>query len=211
MARSLTADQVRRWRLRSQLLAGDRPGDVHEVVRRMGGVQAQDTPASRLALRPRGDRLDARAVRAACDRERSVVRTWAMRGTLHMVAAEDVGWLVALFGPGLVAANRRRRRQLGLDEDRAERALPAIRKALADGPLPRAELVGRLAGLGVALDPRSQAPAHLLAYAAGKGLVCRGPDLDGDGPTYVLLDDWVGRRRPLDPEAARAELTRPYP
>jgi Winged helix DNA-binding domain len=211
MARELSADQVRRWRLRSQLLAGDRPGDVHEVVRRMGGVQAQDTAASRLALRPRGRRLDARAVRAACDRERSVVRTWAMRGTLHMVAAEDVGWLVALFGPGLVAATRRRRLQLGLDDDRAERALPVLRKVLADGPLPRAELVARLAGLGVVLDPRSQAPAHLLAYAAARGLVCRGPDLDGDEPTYVLLDDWVDRQQPpLDLEAALAELARRY-
>jgi hypothetical protein len=210
MARSLSADQVRRWRLRSQLLAGDRPGDVHEVVRRMGGVQAQDTPASRLALRPRGTGLDAPAVRAACDRERSVVRTWAMRGTLHMVAAEDVGWLVALFGPGLVAADRRRRRQLGLDDGLCARALTAIGNVLADGPLPRGELVERLAGHGVVLDPRSQAPAHLLAYAAAHGLVCRGPDLDGDEPTYVLLDDWVGRRRALDPEAALAELTRRY-
>jgi Winged helix DNA-binding domain len=211
MARSLSGDQVRRWRLRSQLLTGERPGDVHEVVRHMGGVQAQDTPASRLALRPRGAGLDARAVRAACDRERSVVRTWAMRGTLHMVTAEDVGWLVALLGPGFAAASRRRRLQLGLDEDLCARALPAIRKVLAaDGPLPRGELVARLAGEGVVVDPRGQAPAHLVGYAAARGVVCRGPDLDGDEPTYVLLDDWVGRRRVLGPEAALAELTRRY-
>jgi len=212
MTRSLSEDQVRRLRLRSQRLTGDRPGDVHEVVRVMGGIQAQDTAASRLAVRPRGAGLDARAVRDACNRDRALVRTWAMRGTLHMVTAADVGWLIALLGPVFAAANRRRRLQLGLDDDRCARGLRAIGKVLgAHGPLPRGELVSRLAGEGVAVDPRSQAPAHLVAYAAMRGLVCRGPDLDDDEPTYVLLDDWVGERRAaLDPEAALAELTHRY-
>jgi hypothetical protein len=63
----------------------------------------------------------------------------------------------------------------------------------------------------VVVDPRSQAPAHLVAYAAMQGLVCRGPDLDGDEPTYVLLEDWVGERPVApDPEAALAELTHRY-
>jgi DNA glycosylase AlkZ-like len=212
MTRPLSEDQVRLLRLRAQRLTGERPGDVHEVVRVMGGIQAQDTAASRLAVRPRSAGLDAAAVRGACNRERSVVRTWAMRGTLHMVTAEDVGWLVALLGPVFAAANRRRRLQLGLDDDACERGLRAIGKVLgAGGPLPRGELVSRLAGEGVAVDPRSQAPAHLVGYSGLRGLVCRGPDLDGDEPTYVLLDDWVGGRRPaLDPEAALAELTRRY-
>jgi hypothetical protein len=211
MTRSLSEDQVRLLRLRAQRLAGERPGDVHEVVRVMGGIQAQDTAASRLAVRPRGAGLDAAAVRDACNRERSVVRTWAMRGTLHMVTAEDAGWLVALLGPGFAAANRRRRLELGLDDDTCERGLRAIGKVLAHGPLPRGELVSRLAGEGVVVDPRGQAPAHLVGYAAMGGLVCRGPDLDGDEPTYVLLDDWLGdRRAALDPEAALAELTRRY-
>jgi Winged helix DNA-binding domain len=211
MTRSLSEDQTRRLRLRSQRLTGQRPAGVHEVVRAMGGIQAQDTAASRLAVRPRGAGLDARAVRAACNRDRSVVRTWAMRGTLHMVTAEDVRWLVALLGPGFAAANRRRRRQLGLDDDTCDRGLRAIGKVLADGPLPRGELVSRIAREGVAIDPRGQAPAHLVAYAAMQGLICRGPDLDGDQPTYVLLEDWVGGPSgPLDPEAALAELTRRY-
>jgi len=149
MTRSLSEDQVRRLRLRSQRLTGDRPGDVHEVVRVMGGIQAQDTPASRLAVRARGAGLDARAVRDACNRDRALVRTWAMRGTLHMVTAADVGWLIALLGPVFAAANRRRRLQLGLDDDRCARGLRAIRKVLgAHGPLPRGALVSRLASEG---------------------------------------------------------------
>jgi uncharacterized protein YcaQ len=60
----------------------------------------------------------------------------------------------------------------------------------------------------VVLDPRSQAPAHLVVHAARMGLVCRGPDLAGDQPTYVGLADWVGERPALEPDAALAELAR---
>jgi hypothetical protein len=206
----LTGDQVRQLRLRAQRLTGRRPRDVAEVVRAVGGLQAQDTPASRLAVRPRGPALDEAAVRRACDQDRSVVRTWAMRGTLHMVAAEDAGWLVALLGPRFAVADRRRRLQLGLDQDVCDRAMAALPVVLAGGPLSRADLVRALAAEGVRVDPRGQAPAHLVGYAAMHGLVCRGPDLDGDVPSYVLLEEWAGAGRALDPDDALAELARRY-
>jgi hypothetical protein len=139
-----------------------------------------------------------------------------MRGTLHMVAAEDVGWLVGLLGPVFAAADRRRRLQLGLDDDLCERALAALPAVLAAGPLSRADLVRGLAAEGVRIDPSGQAPAHLVGYAALRGLVCRGPDLDGDQASYVLREDWVGPGqtgpvdRPLGPDDALAELARRY-
>jgi hypothetical protein len=149
-------------------------------------------------------------VRRVCDQDRSVVRTWAMRGTLHMVAAEDAGWLVALLGPGFAAGNRRRRLQLGLDDARCERALAALPDVLAGGPLSRADVVAGLTADGVEIEPKGQAPAHLVGYAAMRGLICRGPDLDGDEPTYVLLEAWAGAGRPLDGDDALAELARRY-
>jgi hypothetical protein len=219
-----TPDQVRRARLRAQLLTGRRPRSVAEVVRALGGLQAQDTPASRLAIRPRSTGLDQDDVRRACNQERSVVRTWVMRGTLHMVAAEDAGWLVRLLGPTFAAAGRRRRLQLGLDDRLLARALEALPAVLAGGPLPRAELVRALAAKGVEVDPDGQAPAHLVGYAALCGLVCRGPDLDGDEASYVLLEDWAGdnrggpgdrrggppENRALEGDDALAELARRY-
>jgi hypothetical protein len=133
-----------------------------------------------------------------------------MRGTLHMVAAEDAGWLVGLLGPAFLAAGRRRRRQLGLDDRLLGRAMEALPAVLAGGPLPRAELVRALAAKGVRADAEGQAPAHLVGYAALSGLVCRGPDLDGDEASYVLLEDWAGPGRTLDGEDALAELARRY-
>jgi hypothetical protein len=197
--------------MRSQRLCGTRPTTVEGVLEAVFALQAQDTRASRLAVRARSDGLSAADVIRACNETRSVVRTWAMRGTLHMVAAEDVGWLVNLLGPGIAAADRRRRLQLGLDDALSERALKAIKAILAaSGSLTRAELMERLARKGVKVDPSTNAAAHLCVYAAAHGLICRGPDRPDDEPTYVLLEDWVGKQQALQPEAALAELARRY-
>ena len=91
-----------------------------------------------------------------------------MRGTLHMVAAEDVGWLVALLGPGFAAGNRRRRLQLGLDDRLCERALETLPAVLADGPLSRADLVRgprRQGGPDPARGPGPGPPGRLRGHA----------------------------------------------
>jgi hypothetical protein len=216
MARALTDDEVRRLRMRSQRLAKRRPAAVDAVVRGVGALQAQDTQASRLAVRARSEALDAAAVTRACNEERCVVRTWLMRGTLHMVAAEDIGWMLRFLGPSLAAGDRRRRLQLGLTDDVCERALLAIRETLAGGgrgmprPYTRAELVRALAGVGVQIEPKGQAPAHMVFYAATRGLICRGPEREDDEPSYVLLEGWVDRQLDREPEDALAELARRY-
>jgi len=193
--------------MRSQRLYGPRPKTVVGVLLDVFALQAQDTRASRLAVRARSEGLGAQAVIQACNQDRAVVRTWAMRGTLHMLPAQDVGWLVGLLGPALAAGDRRRRLQLQLDDAFLERAIRAIRSALAAyGPLTRGELMRELAMKGVAVDPRTNAAAHLCFHAAARGLICRGPDRADDEPTYVLFEDWVSKRspRPKDPLAELA-------
>lgn len=87
-----------------------------------------------------------------------------MRGTLHLVAAEDLRWLVALLGPRFAAADRGRRHRLGLDDELAERALPAIPEVLAGRALTRAELMESLAEAGILVDvrPFGRLPARAL-------------------------------------------------
>src|SRR5689334_1905273 len=117
MSRSIPTATVLAIRMRRQGLAGRRATDVATAAGTAAGLQAQDLGASRLAVRVRTTGLDEAAVARACDTERAVVRTWLMRGTLHMVPAEDVRWLVGLLGPGIVRRYRGRRHQLGLDDD----------------------------------------------------------------------------------------------
>jgi hypothetical protein len=213
---SLAPDQIRAARWHALLLGGprDRPGTpgtaVAGVAGHLGGLQAQAARAARLAVRPRAAGLNAADVDRACA-DRGVTRTWAMRGTLHLVATTDVRWMTGLFGPISNRKDRRRRLQLGLGDEFCERALAALASILAgSSPLTRAELIERLAAAGVEIDGRTQQPPHLLGYAAGRGLICRGPDRSGDEPTYVLLDEWVPQGPALSRDDALAELARRY-
>ncbi|HEY0717949.1 MAG TPA: winged helix DNA-binding domain-containing protein [Streptosporangiaceae bacterium] len=212
METSLTPGQLRAARWHAQLLDGrGAPGaGVAGVVAHLGGLQAQAAPPARLAVRPRAAGLTAAAVDRACA-GREVTRTWAMRGTLHMVATADLGWMTALLGPVSVRKDRGRRARLGLDDQLCEQALAALASILAgSAPLTRAEIIGRLADQGVRIDPRTQQPPHLLGYAAGRGLICRGPDRPGEEPTYVRLDEWAPGARVLPRDDALAELARRY-
>ena len=134
-----------------------------------------------------------------------------MRGTLHVVAAEDLRWLLHLLGPVFVRAGATRHAQLGLDDALKSRGVAAVRTILTDtGPLTRYELVDRLRKRNIKLDPKSQAPIHLIRLAALEGILCLGPDRDDGEATYVLLDDWVSPAPGRSRENALAELARRY-
>lgn len=212
--RALSDDEVLALRTRAQRLAAARVRgpvpEVAEVVAAVVGVQAQAVTPARLGVRVRSSGLTADSVRQA-GAQRSVVRTWTLRGTLHLVAADDVGWLVGLLGPASAARNARRRAELGLDPALVDRALRALPGVLADRGLTRAELVRALAATGVAVAPGGQAPAHLVACAAMHGLVCYGPDRTDGEPTIVALASWLGRTAaPLAADEALALLARRY-
>ena len=110
----------------AQGLGAERARDAHGAVRAALAIQAQDTRSARLGVRARSEGLTTEDVVRACSQERSVVRTWAMRGTLHMLAVEDVRWITGLVGPVVEAKDARRRLGLGLDPGLSERILAEI-------------------------------------------------------------------------------------
>src|SRR6266487_4519633 len=214
MSISLSDDQLRFLRLRAQRLTPRKQGEVigvAQVVKEVCGFQAQDASAATLAVRSRSVGLFVSDVEQARVHDRSIIRTWGPRGTLHLLASDDVGWLLPLLGPVFVAGDRRRREELGLSEDICVRSMRIIRNVLSNqGPLTRTELIEHLATNGIRLE--GQARPHLLARAALEGLICLGPDR-GAEPTYVLLKDWIDQEltgHSLTEDAAYAELTRRY-
>jgi hypothetical protein len=171
-------------------------------------LQAQDARAAALAVRARMAGVTAGDVERARVEERSVVRTWAMRGTLHLVASEDLGWLLGLFGERYLAANARRRAQLGLDQAATGRGVRVVRELLAErGPSTRREVAAALAAAGVAHE--GQATIHVLYAAALGGEVCYGPG-QGREETFVALREWTRVGRARSREAALGELARRY-
>jgi Winged helix DNA-binding domain len=152
--------------------AGAVPDAPRASVAHLLAVQAQDIRAARLALRARGGAASATDVEAALSAG-SLVVAWLMRGTLHLVAREDHGWLHALTGAQLVPSCRRRLAQLGVTETGADRAADLIVRTLADdGPQTRAGLAERLAAAG--LPTEGQITPHLLGLAAARGSIALG-------------------------------------
>ncbi len=206
---ALTPSRLRALRWRAQCLdAPARHDDPARLLTAVCGVQAQEPAAAALAARARTRGLTAAAVEQARVETRAVVRTWAMRGTLHLLASDDLGWLLPILGPPAMRASERRRAALGLDAAATAHGVKLLRHVLAErGPLTRAEIVAALAPRGVALP--GQAAPHLIGYAALAGVICCGPDR-GREPTYVLLADWVRLGDPLPREAALGELVHRY-
>jgi hypothetical protein len=201
--------RARRWAAQRLDRAGARsPADVAGAVL---AIQAQDAPAARRAVRARAAGPTAADVDAALV-DGALVVSWLMRGTLHLVRAEDLPWLHGLTAPGRFAAVARRLGQLGVAPDTADRAVALLERTLADdGPQRRDALVRRLIAAGI--PAAGQAPAHLLGLAALRGLVV----LDGGGGGSARYVPW-GDRIAEPPavlagpprERALAELARRY-
>ena len=111
---AFTADRRRltAMRLAAQRIAPGGPATPGQVVRSMLAMQGQDFPGARWSIGLRGHGLTDHEVGSAFD-ARDIVRSWPMRGTLHVVAAEDIGWMLALLAPRVIAATATRRAQLG--------------------------------------------------------------------------------------------------
>lgn len=181
---------------------------MQDVVRHLVGVQAQDALAAPLAIRARSRDLTAGDVSRALAADRSIVRTWAMRGTIHLIAAEDHHWIVPVTAEASLPGSHRRLSQEGVTGDLADRAVRSIARMLAShGPLTRGEIVERLERANV--PTAGQAAFHLIRLAGLRGLVCYGPDRGG-APTFAAVRDWLEPGSPVDRDLALARLAERY-
>jgi hypothetical protein len=166
----LSDELLGRYRLAAQRLTPSAvAADVTGAARAVAGVQAQDVRAAGLALSSRVPGLR----RADVDGS-GLVRTWTVRGTVHLVDPADLPWLDAVLGP----RNRERfdaeMRKRG-DYEAAVGMLDDLVAVLAERPLDRAGLLAELARRGhPALGQRSI--NVLMPWAAARGLVAGLPD-----------------------------------
>jgi hypothetical protein len=178
----LPAEQsTARARLASQGLARPLRSPARAVAL-LVGVQGQDAAWGRwsIGLRVRGS-TDAKVAVAIASG--TIVRTWAFRGTLHYLAADDAAWIVSLLAPRIIAGNRRRYAQLGLDDATLESSSRQIRRSIQEeGPLTRGELGARLERAGIPAG--GQRLPYMLQRAALDGLIRHGAGPDRD-PTFT--------------------------
>ena len=159
-------------------------------------------------MRARTTGLSASDVDRALTEERSLLVTWLNRGTLHLVRSADYPWLHALTAPPLLKAVTGRLARLGASPGAADRGVDVVARSLAgEGPLTRLALRERLDAADVPTE--GQALVHILMLASLRGLIVRGP-MAGKEHAYALVRDWLPATRPVDRDAALAELARRY-
>lgn len=199
--------RIARARLAQQCIANPAFSQPGAVVDWLGALQAQDYDGALWSIGLRMVSATRRSVEQALA-DRTIVRTWPMRGTLHIVAARDARWLLALLTPRVIAQTAGRYRQLELDEVTFSRSKAVFAKALQGGKqLTRAELQQMLEQANIATA--GQRGYHILVRAAQDGLICFGVPR-GKQQTFALLDDWIPPTPSLAGDAALAELTRRY-
>ncbi|MET8550365.1 winged helix DNA-binding domain-containing protein [Micromonospora zamorensis] len=210
MTRELTTPEALDLRMTSLLLRPHpsiRPGGVAEVVQWFGAMQAQDLASGLWSLGARLPGQSVADVQAALER-REALRTWPMRGTVHLVPPADARWMLELTGVRSLAGAATRRAQLGFSEADADRAVDVLGTALAGGGrLTRAQCLAALREAGIGTD--GQRGYHLLWYASVRGVTCVAPNL-GTEQTFALLDEWAPESRQLERDEALAVLAHRY-
>lgn len=208
----LSEQEIRRLRLRAQHLMIDTNSatpNIEHLLQTICGVQAQYPFDAALAFRVRMNNVTSTELKQTQMDERTIVRTWCMRGTLQLLAAEDFYWLIDLHGKTFIQKSKRRYEELELNEKLYSKSIEKLYALLAQNePLTRDEVIDCLMTHGIEL--KGQASYHLLRRAALEGLICFGPDRDGE-PTYVLVENWLSVvPKPISKDEAFAKLARRY-
>jgi hypothetical protein len=202
------------WRMRRHHLAARAPRRKGlDVVGEICGLHAQLTASAELALWARVDGLKRDVVPRWLWKDRKLVRTWAQRGTLHLLRADELGLWV-----GAQSALKPRHhvgswlRHWGLTREQADAMLDAIPVALDGVQLTREELAAEVARLTAikGLDDKLKGGfGDLLKPAAFRGDLCFAPS-DGQRVRFTRPDQWLGPWTPMDTDEASLEVTRRY-
>lgn len=210
-AHELSWAQVHAYRLAGHHLVRPAPKKhLATVVGDIGGVQAQVMSAAELQV---AVRVDCRVedVRDALWRRKTLVKTWLMRGTLHLVPSKDLPLYSAAMSRYGMRNTNAWLKWMQITEPELTDLIDAIGRALDGQALTREELIAKV---GKGRPERVQLAMKsgwggVLKPVARKGLLCFGPSR-GQSVTFVGPEQWLGSWREMDPDAALIEVARRY-
>ena len=180
------------------------------MVGAIGGAQAQVMSSAELQA---AVRVDCRVgdVRDALWKRKTLAKTWLMRGTLHLVPAEDLPLYTAAMSTRWMRLRNSWLKFVQLSEPEFWEVVEAIGQALDGEALTREELIARV-GKGRSERIREVMKSGwggILKPVARRGLLCFGPSR-GQSVTFVRPEQWLGSWREVDPEQALVEVARRY-
>ena len=188
------------------------PGPV-DVVRSLAALQGQDFPGALWSIGLRSPGSTRADVEAAFNRG-EIVRSWPMRGTLHVTAAEDLGWILPLTADRMRQGMASRHRQLNIATPDVDQV-----RELAGSLLERSGHKASRNELFAAFEDAGQGTAaqrgyHLLFLLCLEGTLVQGPvsKTAGGGISqfFVSAKTWIKNPRTLERGAALAELALRY-
>lgn len=179
------------------------PGDV---VKWFGAMQAQDYLNSLWAIGLRLNNATESTIEKAIA-DKTIVRTWPMRGTLHFVAPEDIRWMLKLLTPRIIARAATNYRNEGLDEKTFTKSKKVFEKVLQGKQLTRPELYEALQQNKISTT--GIRGLHIIGKLAQEGLICIAAR-QGKQHTFALLDEWIPNNKTLTHEESLAELAKRY-
>src|SRR5438477_10958839 len=197
VAAKISWKQALAWRMRRQLL--DPVGDESAVgvVRRLCAVQAQVASFAELCVRVRRTRSKPGDVRRAL-REGRIIKTWAMRGTLHLLTPEDAGAFLSLIAAGRSWERPSWQSYFGVTPKQLDALREVVREALGGKALTRGELIEAVIarrGYGHLGDALRSGWGTLLKPYAWQGDLCFGPS-QGTRVTFttpkIASSRWAG-------------------
>jgi hypothetical protein len=215
----LTWPEAAAWRARRHHLDRRAPsGNMLAVVSRLCGLHAQLMSSAELTVWARVEDLDRKAVQWALWVDRTLVKTWAMRGTLHLLPAGELPlWRAALSMSRRYLRAASWQKYFGITLEELDRLTEAVATALNGRVMTRDELVqevGRLTGSAAFGTKLGQSWGTILKPAAFAGHLCFAPSV-GQRVRFTRPDTWLAAEgRPatpaVDPQAAPAAITRRF-
>jgi hypothetical protein len=205
-------EQAHAWRLQRQFLDPRGSADSEQVIGRLCGVQAQVASSAELAVRVRQAAPQSGALERAIG-DGSLVKTWAMRGTLHLLPTTDAAAFLSLIASARTWEKGAWQRVYGATPQQVAALVEVVPEILAETALTREQLVSRI----VARKEFAAMEKHLrsgwgtlLKPLAWQGALCHGPS-QGSKVTFTrpdALPGWKGVPEPDDaaPTAIAAYL-----
>ncbi len=182
------------------------------MVGAVGGLQAQIASSAELAAWARVDGVLPGDLDAELWERRSLVKTWAMRGTLHLLPAAEYGlWQAALdtYDHYLKGAWLR---GFKITAEERDLLLDTVREVLGGEALTRdelAEAVAEASGSRALGEKLGDSWGAYLKPASFRGSLCFGPN-SGRHVTFVSPAAWIEAEPGPPPEEALAKVTRRY-
>jgi len=191
-----------------------------KVASRLCGLHAQVMSSAELTLWARVEKLDRAAVQRALWQDRMLVKTWAMRGTLHLLPSSELPlWTTALQTSSRFLRPKAWKKYFGITMEELDRVTEAIGSALDGRALTREELareVGKIIGSpGIGKKLAESSWGTMLRPAAFSGRLCFAPSV-GQRVRFTHPDSWLngaGARSAdtkLDADQAAAAVTRRF-